>query len=76
MADSKVASAATALEPMRSKRGRPKGSTAIMANSFYRAAELALADIARQPPKDDLGAGMEVPTRCKTIRCPQHGNLK
>ena len=66
MADSKVASAATALEP------HGYGSFRTKTAKFDIVVDVdALADIACQPPpKDDLGAGMEVPTRCKNEPVP------
>ena len=51
MADSTMASAAAALEPMSSKRGQPTGSTGIAIKFFVRAAMDALSHIACQPPE-------------------------
>ena len=67
MADSKVASAATALEPMR-KPGRPTGSGGIETETVVDFGIVdaldALIDIAPSPPQD-VGTGMQVATRCQ-----------
>ena len=71
MADSNVTSAAAALEPMRKPIIRCRTDMGIRTQPFVGAEALdALSDIACQPPKDDLGTGMEVPTHCKNEPMP------